>query len=165
MAEVFGDAGKTLQDAAEWAWENLEEIQKRWGQLRQWIRSKTNRNDAEPERGILILGPGGVGKTTFARLLTEQVHPLADVTVRYEESLDAESYSFTQRASPPLRSSYCPARSIGVPERGPNCSGELQRINSAESFCSQPTDTIRWERSATRATACTVNTGKRKCRS
>ena len=72
MAE---DAPDTRQVMG-WLWDNKDWILRRIKDLREWFRGK-KKGDGKPA-GILILGPGGVGKTTLARLLSGDFDLLLD---------------------------------------------------------------------------------------
>jgi hypothetical protein len=70
-------------------WSNRDWILARLKELREWFRSGRG-TEAAP--GILILGPGGAGKTTLARLLSEEdPGPLLQLPGEYEESIGVES--------------------------------------------------------------------------
>ena len=73
---------------ANWAWERREEILRFLGRLRAWWK-----NEGEPESapGILVLGPGGTGKTTLARLLAGDADLLLDPPGAPEEVREDEA--------------------------------------------------------------------------
>src|SRR5262249_27849231 len=56
--------------------------------LRDWFRG----SGQEEERGILILGSGGVGKSTLGRILAREYDFLLDDPAEYRESLKVEEY-------------------------------------------------------------------------
>jgi hypothetical protein len=73
-----------------WLWEKREEISRKLAELYDWFRGK---GKEASQRGILILGPGGVGKTTLARLLAGEYNLLFDLPGEYNESLGIERYT------------------------------------------------------------------------
>lgn len=74
-----------------WLWENRTDVRKLVSELYSWLRRPTAVDGRE--RGILILGAGGVGKSTLARILSGQFDWLLDEPWRYEESFGIETYS------------------------------------------------------------------------
>ncbi|MGF1580357.1 MAG: hypothetical protein ACFCD0_13425 [Gemmataceae bacterium] len=73
----------------EWLWDQRDNVAKKLQQLYQWFRSKkTGGIDSGP--GILIVGAGGVGKTTFGGFLSNQFDLLANPPGEYVESLKVE---------------------------------------------------------------------------
>src|SRR5439155_19898988 len=72
-----------------WLWKNKDWIAARFGELKAWYhRGKGTKK----EPGILILGPGGAGKSTLARLLAGEYDYLRDLPGEYEESVGVETY-------------------------------------------------------------------------
>jgi hypothetical protein len=72
-----------------WAWERKDEILQFLSRLRAWFR---NEGASASTPGILILGPGGTGKTTLARLLSGDVDLLLDPPGTYQASVGMERY-------------------------------------------------------------------------
>ncbi len=89
-------------DALKWAWNNPEEVWKRISRVKEWFGSRrskgassdTDEADTHVRPGILIIGPGGVGKTTIARILSGDFdRVLTDASRDYQESLNVEEFS------------------------------------------------------------------------
>lgn len=76
---------------ASWLWERKDEIARKLADLYDWFRGKDS--DSEKRSGILILGPGGTGKTTLAKLLVGEYDWLLNPPGEYDESIDIERYS------------------------------------------------------------------------
>ncbi len=68
-----------------WAWKNRATVQKHLAKLRSWFGKKSDGNS-----GILVIGPGGVGKTTLAKLLSGEFDATLSIPGDYEESLKIE---------------------------------------------------------------------------
>lgn len=75
---------------ASWIWDRREDVAKMVSGVVDWFRRPTAADGLE--RGILILGPGGVGKTTLARIVSGQFDWLHDDPWRYRESLAVEQF-------------------------------------------------------------------------
>jgi hypothetical protein len=87
-----GDETKgVLATVAAFAWSNKDWIWTRLTEIRSWFR---HGKGTKKSPGILILGTGGAGKSTLARLLSdEDYNPLLSLPGEYKESIGVESYS------------------------------------------------------------------------
>ncbi len=74
----------------EWAWDNREWIAAKLAELRRWLFAS---KEGQPTSCILLIGPGGVGKTTFARMLSGQYDFPIDIPGVYEESIGLERFA------------------------------------------------------------------------
>jgi hypothetical protein len=68
-----------------WLWDRKDEIARKLADLYTWFRAR-----GTDGRGILIIGPGGTGKTTLAHLLGGGFNWLQDSPWEYTQSLDVE---------------------------------------------------------------------------
>lgn len=84
------------QTWGEWLRTHRDEFLSLLKWVRSWFPSGTKDDPAgqtnAAQHGVLVLGPGGVGKSTLGRLLSGQVTPIFDEPTRYDESLNTESY-------------------------------------------------------------------------
>lgn len=80
--------GSALDEAGRWAWDNRDWVLEKLKQLWTWFRSKQR----DPS-SILVIGPGGVGKSTLARLLSGEFQSMFDIPGEYEESLITEEHA------------------------------------------------------------------------
>jgi hypothetical protein len=74
--------GEIVVKVGKLAWDNREGILKALGAIAKWFRG------SKSEKGILILGSGGTGKTTLAPLLAGDFDSALNIPGEYEESLE-----------------------------------------------------------------------------
>jgi hypothetical protein len=78
--------------ALNWVWTNWETVEQRLKRLYHWFRGV--RSDSPVGPGILVIGPGGTGKTTLGRFLAgEMVLPLLSEPWEYRESIARETFA------------------------------------------------------------------------
>src|SRR4051794_17779901 len=80
-------SGEGFGSALKWVWDNLDTILDRLKRVRDWFRS------VEAGRDILIIGPGGVGKTTLAAILSGKFDWLLSEPWRYDVSYGIDAFS------------------------------------------------------------------------
>lgn len=72
-----GTVAKTVVEVGSLAWENRSKIGKALAALRKWLWGSPK---------ILVIGPGGTGKTTLSRILSGEFDWLTDSPWKYDES-------------------------------------------------------------------------------
>lgn len=82
---------KAVVDAGKWVWDNWTQIAERLRSLREWF--------AGSRSSILVVGGGGVGKSTLAKLLAAKGDLLVSLAAPYSESTTIEKYRFDERGS------------------------------------------------------------------
>jgi len=91
----MSDEGRIWEQITSWGWEHREIIRSKLEELRGWF----TREDERETSKILVIGPGGAGKSTLARMLSGDYEWLFDVDHKYEESLSVESYGLSDDQS------------------------------------------------------------------
>lgn len=81
-----------MSEIASWAWKNRDDIVRSLRGIWEWIRGT---DKPTPSPGILIFGPGGSGKTTLSKILSEPIDWLADPPGLYTESIGTERVKLT----------------------------------------------------------------------
>src|SRR4051812_40389891 len=79
-------------EAAKWAWEHQDQIEPR---LKKLYRAARRRVFGR-KPGILILGAGGVGKSTVGKVLSGKYDFLFDVDADYEQSVRVQTFRSKQ---------------------------------------------------------------------
>ncbi len=87
--EGQGAVWPILQKVGAAAWENKEWVTARVKEIVAWLWPKPAVAKNQP--GVIVVGPGGVGKTTLGKVLSLQPDFLFDPS-GYEESLNVEHY-------------------------------------------------------------------------
>lgn len=91
MSSTSDEAKGALAAVGAFLWSNKDWIWAKLSEIRSWFRRGEG---TEQSPGILILGPGGAGKSTLARLLSEEnYNPLLHLPGEYQESVGVETYS------------------------------------------------------------------------
>ncbi len=71
-------------------WLFSDKIKKKAEELWNWLWGRKKKGE---KSSILIIGPGGTGKSTFGRILADQYDAILQSLGVYEESIDIETYS------------------------------------------------------------------------
>jgi energy-coupling factor transporter ATP-binding protein EcfA2 len=83
--------------ASGWVWSNWDTIKQRMEPI---FRLFQKAKPSDPsERGILIIGPGGAGKSTLARLLSGKSNWLTDEPNKYDQSFGFEEFTLEDDTS------------------------------------------------------------------
>src|SRR5438105_3729218 len=77
---------KDALDASKWLWENRAGIKAALAKLRRWLRRSK----------ILVIGPGGTGKSTLARMLAGNFDWLLDSPWRYDEDIAIKRFKLKE---------------------------------------------------------------------
>lgn len=94
-----------LKQVPRWVWENWEKIPSRYKQVVAAYRGRRAARDEPPlePRRILIIGPGGTGKSTLGRFLSgEHLHLLLEDPTKYSQSTEIEEYRLLDDTSTQL---------------------------------------------------------------
>jgi hypothetical protein len=73
-----------------WVWDRKDDVARALKGVYAWFRG-SGQTAAEPA-GILIIGPGGTGKTTLARILSGEYDSFLDRPGEFKESINIERY-------------------------------------------------------------------------
>jgi hypothetical protein len=80
----------------EWAWDNRDTLSLGLTALFRWLLSPQKPTEDDPSSattpGVLIIGPGGVGKSTLGKILSCKYDLLFDLPGAYDESIEVEHY-------------------------------------------------------------------------
>jgi DNA polymerase III delta prime subunit len=78
-----------LDTAGTWLWDNREWVTRRLQELWRWLSGGSGEGTAGR---LLLIGPGGVGKSTAGLFLSGQYNSLFSIPGEYKESLGMETY-------------------------------------------------------------------------
>jgi hypothetical protein len=117
--------------AAKWAWDNRAAVTKALSEFRRWLRRSR----------ILVVGPGGTGKTTLARILCGEFDWLKDSPWQYDEDVEVRRYQV--KGGTPAEVVVLPAKSTGGRRRGRRSSASWRPGSTVGWSSSTPTATTR----------------------
>lgn len=80
---------KDVKEWGTWAWENRKIANELWAAFRRWLKRSR----------LLVIGPGGTGKTTLARMLSGEFNWLLDSPWRYNEDIAVTKHKLRNDAT------------------------------------------------------------------
>lgn len=86
----------TTSAVLRWLWQHKDRVLEQLNKVYRWFRGKSRSPSAQPEparKEILIIGPGGVGKSTLGKILAGEYNFLLDAPGDYTESIRLERYT------------------------------------------------------------------------
>ncbi len=98
----MSNVGQEKTDVLEWLIKHAPALITSWEKVRRYFKRKPVEEPTEstaPLSKILILGCGGVGKSTLAKILTGEANDLLADIYTYKESLGEEENSVSENAS------------------------------------------------------------------
>jgi hypothetical protein len=97
---------RDIAEIAKWAWANRSKLRKWTDNWRTWYKSSPK----SPEMKVLIIGAGGTGKTTLAKLLSKEYDWELDPLTGYVESISRENYTVSAEAEPVIEAIVDPGQ-------------------------------------------------------
>jgi hypothetical protein len=91
-ASSSSGVGAVVAAAGSWVWAHGKEIGEKLSELYAWYKGRGPTGSR-----LLIVGPGGVGKTTLARILSGEFDYFLDIPGEYQESIGIERYKLDDK--------------------------------------------------------------------
>lgn len=92
-------AEATGKEIGTWIWSNREKILEQLQNVRQWWSGRNGKKDKKVP-GVLVLGPQGVGKSTFGGFLAGNFDHFLKIPGIYNESIGVETFNFCNSDEP-----------------------------------------------------------------